>query len=878
MRWRRRRDREEDLERELNSDLELEALEQEENGLPQEEAQYAAKRALGNVMAIKEEIRESWSWSSLDGVRQDLVYAVRSFRRAREFTVVVILTLALGIGATTSMFSIVEAVLLNPLPFRNPDRLVAIFEKLVQKPDDPAFFDTYHDFQNWKSGNQSFEQLSVATWAMGGLSQILTGAGPTREVLAMPVGIDFFPLLGVAPELGRTFQPEDLNSGCNVVLKHSFWIETFGGERNVLGRLIKINDESCTVIGVMPQVFTFYPDATNMWKLIVPGSRIARNPNAAVGVFGLLKPGVSISHAEEELKALYKNSPRTDVSTEFQPAVFPLAEQFALLTGPTLRLTVGLLFGAVSFVLLIGCLNIANLLLGESVARQKELGVRAALGAGRGRIIRQLLTESLLLAATGAGLGTVLALTAVHYFRTLHPIEMPPGNPVSVNIPVLVFTASLTVVTALGFGLVPAIKASRGELMDGLRVSAQAASLSRAARTLRRALVVAEVALSLALLVAAGLLIQSSERLAAVSLGFRTDHVVTMPVVLPSWIYTSNDQRTRFFHAALERPVFESGMVRAAFASLVPPDGSGGDAVAVDGKPEPDSRAIGDVLQISVSPEYFGVMGVPLELGRVFVDADGEKSAAVAVVNKAFNRTYFPGESPVGRRIKVFAGQESERPWLTVVGVVGNEKHQNFFRPMSWEETPIVFRPVDQSPPSRAYLVFRTPMDTASITSTLRKQIGELDNNVPIGDVRLMDERVSQTLLYPKLRATILSAFAGFALLLAAIGLYAVLSHLAAQRTQEFGVRMALGAQKTDLLRLVLWEGMTLTLAGLASGLVLALSLGGVLRTLVYGLTTTDAMTLIAASILLALLALLATYVPALRASRIDPKVALRYE
>jgi len=878
MGWWRRKQCEEDLDRELRSDLELEAAEREESGLLPEEARYAAKRALGNAGLLKEEVREMWGWAWLDRFRQDVAYAARAFARTPGFTTVVILTLALGIGATTAMFSVVDAVLLHPLPFRNPDRLVVIWETLVRSPNDPPFFDTYHDFEVWKSGSQSFERLTPATWKTD--SQILTGAGPARDVFAMPVGIDFFPMLGVAPELGRTFKPDDLHEGCTVILKHSFWIEMLGGQKNVIGRHIELNENACTVVGVMPPGFAFYPDAAAMWMLITPDSAIARDPNAKVGVFALLKPGVSVERAQKEVEALYRNAPRNDpFGAQVKPAIYPLAQQFAYLTGPTLRLSVMVLFGAVSLVLLIGCLNIANLLLGKSVARQKELAVRAALGSGRARLARQLLTEALLLSATGAALGVLLAMGAVHYFQTLNPIEMPPSNPVTVNLPVLCFTASLAVVTALLFGLIPALKASRVDLMDALRVSAQVASVSLAARTLRRALVIAEVALSLALLAGAGLLIESVGRLASVPLGFRTDRVITMSITLPRWAYSTDNQRARFYRAALDRIALHPDVVSAAFASFVPPHGRlGGHALAVDGWPEPSpTTAAFDVGQVSISPGYFRVMGVPLELGRMFEDSDGEKSRAVAIVNEALARKYFPRENPVGKRIKV-GRPWADRRWLTIVGVVANEKDQDFFHQMSWEETPAVFRPVNQDPPSRVSLVFRTVTDSTSPASMIQKQIATLDNNVPTGDVQTMNERLSRTLAYPHLRAIVLATFAGLALVLAAIGLYAVLSQLIAQRTQEFGVRMALGAETSDLLKLVIREGMVLTLAGVAAGLIIAVSLTGLLSSLLYGVKPTDPSTLGGVSLLLVLVTLLATYIPALRASRVDPMVALRYE
>jgi putative ABC transport system permease protein len=816
-----------------------------------------------------------WAW--LDRLRQDVAYATRTLVRARGFAAVVILTLALGIGAAGTMFSVVNAVLLNPLPFPNADRLVVIWEKFAREPDRPPFFDTYHDFENWENGSRSFEQIAAATWKDGG--QILNGAGPAREVFAMPVGIEFFSLLGVAPELGRTFQPADLNQSCTVVLKHSFWMQTFGGQKDVVGRRIELSQNACTIAGVMPARFAFYPDAAAMWRLITPTSAIARDPKAAVGVFALLKPGVSIQRAQAEVEALYQNAPGHDLgNTQVTPVVYPLAEQFSYLTGPSLRLSVVVLFGAVSFVLLIGCLNVANLLLGRAVSRHKEMALRAALGSGRARLVRQLLTEALLLSGAGAALGTLLASAAVHYFRTLNPIAMPPGNPVAVNMPVLCFIAALAVATAIVFGLLPALTASRVDLIDTLRASAHAASPNRTSRTLRRGLVVAEVALSLALLTGAGLLIQSVAHLAAAPLGFQADPVITMSMTLPQWSYSTNDKRARFYRAVLDRAALVPSVASAAFASSLPPDGRfGGNALAVDGRPEPSlTPAAFDAAQVSISPAYFQVMGVPLKRGREFESEDREESAPVAIVNEALARKYFPNDNPIGKRINVLRGPGTGQPWLTIVGVVANEKDQNFFRPMSWEETPTVFRPLDQDPHAR-FLTLRT-LTGGRAMAEMQKQIASLDNGVPIGEIQTMDDRLSRALTYPRLRATILTVFAGFAVLLAAIGLYAVLSQLIAQRTQEFGVRMALGAQGSDLLRLVIREGMALTLAGLVTGLIIAASLTRLLGSFLYGVKATDPLTFAGVAMLLLLVAFLAVYIPARRASRVDPMVVLRYE
>jgi putative ABC transport system permease protein len=710
----------------------------------------------------------------------------------------------------------------------------------------------------------------------------MAGVGRAREVLAMPVGIDFFSLLGVAPELGRTFEPDDLHRGCTVVLKHDFWVTAFDAQTKVIGRHIELSQKACTIVGVMPRGFSFYPPVAPMWMLITPDSAIARDPeNANVGVFGLLKPGVSLERAQQELESLYKNEHRNDKKGILRiPIVHPLAEQFAYLTGPNLRLSVMVLFGGVSFVLLIACVNIANLLLGRSLVRQKELAVRAALGSGRLRLVRQLLTESLLLSCAGAFVGILLAIGAVHYFRVTNPIELPPGNPVAVNSYVLGFTAGLTVITALLFGLVPALKASRVDLIDALRASGRSASFNPAMHNLGRALVSAEVMLSLALLVGAGLLIESVNRLASVPLGFRTDHILSLRVELPKWSYSKGDQRARFYREILNRAAALPGVESAAFATSLPLNNSrfGGSVLTVEGKPAPDpATAVRDIGQVSITPDYFDVMGTPLETGRRFEARDRAISEPVAIINKALARKYFPHENPLGKRIRVDE-PAPDHPWLTIVGVSAQEKDQNFFHEMGWENIPLVFRPISQDPPFAASLVLRTPVDERALGIAIQKQIAALDRSVPIGEVETMKKQLSRALAYPRFRAVVLGTFAGLALLLAGVGLYGVLSQLIAQRTQEFGVRMALGAQQQDILALVIRQGMILVGAGLVVGIAVALSLTRFLSSLLYSAKATDPWTLAGVSLMLLAVALLAVALPARRAAKVDPMVTLRYE
>lgn len=813
----------------------------------------------------------------IDQATQDVVHAIRNFRRTPGFTAIAALTLALGIGATTAVFSIVDAVLLNPLPFLHSDRLVVAWEKLTHEPNAPPIFDSLRDFEIWRKNSQAFEQIAAATWATG--SRIMTGAGPARNVLAMPVSVDFFALLGIQPELGRTFQPGDLSRNCTVVLSHRFWLQTFNGDRQLAAKHIALDDSSCAIIGVMPASFHFYPDAAPMWTLITPASVLARDPeHANVGVFARLRPGVSIGRAQSELDALRSGShPNDPPGSERSVAVYPLAEMFAYLSGPTLRLSIAVLFGAVCFVLLIACVNVANLLLGRSLVRQKELAVRAALGAGRGRLVRQLLTETLLLAAAGAIPGILLAKAAIHYFRLWNPIELPPGNPVSVNPVVLVFTAALALLTAAVSGLFPALRASHADPIDALKTVGRTATLGRSAGKFRQALAAAQVALSISLLAGAGLLIESVNRLASVPLGFDTARAFTMSIHLPTWSYTTPAQRASFYRSVLDRAVTLPGIESAAFATSLPLTGGrfASNTLVVQGKPI--TAAARDVGTVSITPDYFHVMRVPLQIGRLFDARDRDTAEPVAIVNEALARKFFPNENPIGKHIG-FADPPNRTAWFTIVGVAADEKSRNFFHEMRWEEIPLVFRPLAQRPQSSAALIVRTIHDRNQLAAAIQKQIRALDNNVPATDIETLDEQLSRTLAYPRFRAVVLGAFAALALLLAGVGLYGVLAQATVQRTQEFGVRMALGAERRDVLALVIRQGILLTATGVVFGLMLALALTRILRTLLFGVQAGDPWIWAAVSLTLALVALLATSVPAWRASRVDPLTALRYE
>ncbi len=786
---------------------------------------------------------------------------------------VTILTLALGIGATTAIFSVIQAVLLRPLPYRNPERLVAIWDREVRTKGVSKLFDTYRDFETYQSNSRSFDQMAAATWATG--PQVVSGRGPARNVLAMPVSVGFFPLLGVSPALGRTFVNDDLKLGCAVVVAHHFWQEALGGDAKIVGETLRLNDQLCSIVGVMPAGFAFYPEAASMWTLVI---KSADTEHIITGIFGHLKPGLTIQSARSELRMLHAKSEARH-GAEMEPAVYPLKEEFTWLASRSLKITLLLLFGAVGFVLLIGCVNVANLLLGRSLVRQKELAIRAALGSGRRRLLQQLLTEALLLSLSGTALGTLLAVAAVRWFHMANPVELPPGTHVAVNIPVLVFTLATSIVTTVLFGFLPAWRASRVDLNDVLKAQGRGATQSARRRTLAKALVVGEVALSLVLLAGAGLLIRSFARFASAPFRPGTEQLIMMTVNLPERTYSTTEQKLRFYTQLLDnlQPLADTHQV--LLTKNNPLWGGADGVLEVQGQPGPTPGAAPhDIDNTSISPDYFSVVGPSLERGRPFDARDNERSQPVAIVNEALARKYFPHEDPLGRHIRLLS-EASTNPWLTIVGVVGNQKSHTVYQEMAWIENPIVYRPFSQEPFASMEILIRSHQPAERVGVLVRNQTAQLDPSVPVTNIETLQHLLdTQFLAYPRFRAVLLGAFAALALLLAVIGLYGVLAQLVAQRTQEIGVRMALGARTTDVLGAMMREGMLLVMAGIALGLFGSWLATRSLATLLYGVKPTDPLTLTGVSSALILAALAATYIPARRAARVDPIVALRYE
>jgi predicted permease len=865
------------LSAEIREHLEEKIEELIARGMSREKAAAAARREFGNVTLVEEDSRGVWRWPSIESLFTDIRFGARLLRRSLTFTAVAVLTLALGIGANTAVFSIVDAVLLRPLPYKGADRLVAVWSTEIGQPG-TKIFAPYRDFEEFRAHNQSFEELAALTWARAG--EILTWRGSPHEVLAIPASADFFSLLGMPAAQGRTFRPEDVQSGCTVVLAHSFWRTELAATSDVVGSTLTLNGRPCAVAGVMPNGFEFYPKQTSLWTLITPESGFSQKPlNSVVGIFGRLKAGVSMASAERELTALHQRvvneSPAGSWVAQTVPIVRDLREQFTWMAGRNLRTALLVLSAAVGLVLLIACLNVANLLIGRSVERQRELAVRAALGSGRSRLIRQLLVESMLLAGVGTVAGILLALTGVRYFNSANLVELPPGNPIAVNLHVLGFTTLLAAVTGLFFGLVPAWRASQVDLNEILKQSGRSVAQGKGHRT-SKWLVVGQVMLSMILLAGAGLLIESIVRLGSVPLGFRSDHLVTATVALPPAAYSEATQRVTFYGRLIGNLAALPGVEGVALCSSLPPyNGGGSSELAVAGKAAIENLEA--VNSANISAAYFRVLGLPLLRGREFDSRDRERSQRVAIVNEEMARRYFPKEDPIGRKIKLGRADDGV-PWLTIAGVVGNEKRTVVYQEMGYVEPALVYLPVEQAATTSMGLLMRVAGNPLLLSPMLQSAISHLDSGVPVYDVRTMTDRYSEFLAHPRFRAILMGILAALTLLLAAIGIYGVLAQLVSQRTQEIGVRLALGARPADVFGLVLREGMKMTVVGVVIGLLAASGLTRLMSTMLYGVRATDPLVFIGVATVLTLVALSACYVPARRTTRVDPMVALRYE
>jgi len=807
---------------------------------------------------------------------QDLRYAIRMLLRNPGFTLVAVLTLALGIGANTAIFSVVNTVLLKPLPYPNPGSLVKIWTHFtsIGLPNDQNWFSA-PEFRDVQQQNRSFSDLSVispGTFSLGvsGNPQSLNGA---------TVSPSLFTLLGVNPHLGRTFSRDEGERGHDrvVVLGYGLWQRVFAADPQIVGKDVAIDGRNCKVIGVMPQGFD-YPSPSDLWtpQVFVPTDFAPNNRgNHGYEVLARIKPGLSLAQARSDMEAVSKSI--IEQNREYPYQRFG----FALILHPLLEETVGdvktslwVLMGAVGFVLLLVCANVAGLLLVRSTARQKEIAVRVALGAGMRRIVRQLLTESLLLSLLGGLLGLLLTPLLLSVIVTLSATALPRVVSTGIDVGALLFTFGVAVGTGILFGLAPALEASRGVQYQILKEGGRTGTEGRTSHRLRRIFVAAEAALAVLLLAGSGLLLRSFVKLLQVDPGFRSEGVLTLQVALPSAKYPKPEQAGAFFRELVDRVQLLPGVQTAGAVSILPLSGTGNSgtttvdsrAVALqDASPEADWRV--------VTPGFFQAMGISLISGRYFDARDTDTAAPAAIIDETMARTYWPNEDPVGKRVKR-GGMESTAPWMTIVGVVRHVR----YRTLEARSRVQLYWPEAQRPTNFMGLAIRTAADPMSLAPAVQKTVLALDAEQPVDKVLTMQELMADSLARRRLTLTLLAAFAGGAILLAALGIYGVTAYMVTQRQQEIGLRMALGASRADVLGLVVGQGMSLMLAGLGAGLVLSLGLTWVLGSLLFSVRPYDPTSFAAAAGALALVGLIACSLPAWRATRVDPLVALRYE
>ena len=804
---------------------------------------------------------------------QDLRYALRQLRKSPVFTVVAVLAIALGIGANTAIFSVVNAVLLRPLPYQDSDRLVTILHD-YDHPVAPA------NYLDWRSQNHVFEDIGVAeNWTPN-----LSGSGQAESVNALQVSANLFPILGVQPLLGRVFLPDEDQRGKEreVILSYGLWQRRFGGDRSIVGRAIMLQGYPYTVIGVMPKSFQFAPFWATKAELWVPlelGSRLTSRESNSLRAFARLKPDVSIEQARSEMATITARLEQQFPGTNRSVTVQLLKEKVVGDVRPALLV----LLAAVGFVLLIASANVTHMLMARGVARQREIAVRAALGAERWRIVRQFLAESLLLALLGGAAGLLLAFWGIHALAALVPASLPRADAIELDTRVLLFTAVVSILTGIVFGIVPALQSRAVNLRDALQEGGRGSAESLRHNRLRSALVVSEFALAILLMIGAGLMIRTFFALRAIDPGFQPHHVLSAVVSVAGSEEAQPAKRMAFYQQVLHRVAALPGVESVSAINHVPLAGdTWGFPFAIEGRPPSRAGESPNAIYRVVLPGYFRTMGISLLRGRDVNENDRMTAPGVVIVNDRLARRYWPGEDPIGKRITL-DDSEKNRSWLTVIGVTQDAKQDE------WTAAPRteMYLPLLQS---RSYLqepsghfeyitlVVRSSGDPAAIINDIKSSIAALDKNVPVSEIETMDQAVNDLNAQPRFELWLLTGFAALAVLLAALGVWGVMSYSVSRRTHELGVRMALGAAHTDVIKLVVRQAMTLALVGSACGLAAAVLLTRLMSRLLYGVRPTDPFTFCAVLLLVSAVALVASYIPARRATRIDPVLAMRCE
>ena len=862
-----RRDKQAELRRELQFHLEEEAEERQERGLAENEARWAARREFGNVSLVEEATRDELGWTRLEQLARDALYGLRQIRRNPGFSAIAIVTLALGIGGITAMFSAFDAVLVRPLPYANADRLVMIWENMGKADITSKHQPTPAEWIEWRRLNTVFTDLASSQPG----DATLSGDGEPEQVPARKVTWTFWSVLGVQPMLGRPFSEDEDNKSVRVVvISYGLWQRRFGGSPDIVGRKISLNDEPYEVVGVMPRGFYFMPShEIDIWMpaSFPPWMRTNFTWHDSQ-IVARLKPGVTLERARQSMTALSLQVTANDFRGPHSVFVNPLREEIA---GRTQTALILLLWASVAL-LLIACVNLANLLLSRGVVRGREVALRAALGAGRGRLLAQFLTESLVLAGLGTIAGLALAVPAMRFLETLVPDAMAVR--LALDWRVLAFSTGAAIAATLIFGLAPALRGSQLSPADGLREGVRGTVGARS-HWFQQSLIIVETALAVVLLTCGGLLVQTFAHLRNTDLGIRSQRLLTFET--PLFRYKDFDRRVAFVNAELDNVRAIPGVISAGSINLIPfTNFAHATFYRLEG--QPGDAIPGQVALVrNVSRDYFATVGARLREGRFFSPSDQKSDSPVAIVNEPFADRHFSGRSPLGRRFQFGAFDDEKGHWYTIVGVVRPIRESGVLD----EAKPAVYRvyeQCDQVGDLRAGIVVRTAVEPASIVSAVRQAIWSVDKNQPVARIQTMEEIVDRQLSTPTQSTALLAAFAVLALLLASVGLYGVLSYAVTHRTNEIGVRIALGATSRGILLSFGKRGLALTLTGLAIGLVLAAIAARSMTALLYGFRPNYLPTVTLVSLILLTVAALACFVPARRASRVDPVIALRNE
>lgn len=811
----------------------------------------------------------------METLLQDLRFGVRTLVKSPGFAIVALLTLALGIGANSAIFSVVNAILLRPLAYKNPEQLVLVnhnYTKINLKASVSAF-----GYAHYRDNAKSFESIA----AISGWAANLTGEGEPERLTGQTVTANFFELLGANAAMGRTFAVGEDSEGKNrvVVLSHGFWQRRFGGDKNILNKPLSLNGENYTVVGVMPESFQYGREIgmiIDLWSPIVfTPDQLSSNSitNEFLAVMGRLRAGVSQQQAQAEMHNIAANLRQQYMQGADASNWDLLLTSFREQVVGDISTMLWIVMLVVGFVLLIACANVANLLLARASARQKEIAVRTALGAGRWRIIRQLLTESVLLSVVGGGLGLLIGYWGVKALVSLNQDRIPRANEISLDWKVLLFTFGVSILTGVLFGIVPAIQTTKTDLHETLKEGGRSAS-SSTKQWIRSSLVVVEIALALAVLVGAGLLVKSFMHVQQVNPGFNPQGMLTMHLSLPVTKYSEAPQRANFYKQLINDVRSLPGVQSVGAVSVLPLSGGGSSgSFRIEGRDVPQGQSLPHGARWAATPDYFKTMGIPLIRGRYFEERDTAEGLPVAIIDQSLAQKYWPNEDPVGKRIS-FEGPANNRLWREVVGIVGHVKHTD----LEGESRAQYYMPHQQRPQGGMAIVIRTPNDPNSLAGSVRGLVKNADSDLPIFRVRTMEQFVADSMTQRKFALLLICVFACLALLLSAIGLYGVMAYSVTQRTHELGLRMALGAQASDVLKLVVKQGMLLAVVGLALGVVGAIFLSRLMKTMLFNVSATDPLVFVGIALTLAAVALLACFIPARRATKVDPMVALRYE